>query len=130
MMESSHCHVRLRPDGIVHAQVTGKASGATIREVLLRATPLLPRGNRIFLFDLGVVSGFDALSVPGPARALLEALKDRDYVIVASVTNGLVRMMGASLCAAAQVKIEMFASTEEADARARELAAQRPSASA
>jgi len=86
--------------------------------------PLLAQGGGIFLFDLAMVSGFDAISLPGPARALLTTLKDHDYVIVAAVTNGLVRMMGVSLCAAAQVKLEMLPSIMQAEQRARELAAQ------
>lgn len=112
-----------RGAGLVFTRMHGHASGEMVVAMHADISKLLGTQSRgAWLVDTRTVSGFDAMTLPAPAAALLRDLKARDIAVIAIVTLSPVRMMGATLCLAAGVRHRFFESYEEGERYAQSLA--------
>lgn len=111
----------LRADGVIATQMIGRADGEMLRRMHDQIEPLFDRGCGIYLVDTTQVPGFDPISLPPPARALLADIQARDVMVIAVISHMGVRMMGVTLCAAARVRFEAVETVERAEARVREI---------
>lgn len=115
-----------RSSSVLFSKMFGHVTGTEIEQMHAEITKLLgAQREGAWLVDTRGVTGFDAVTLPAAATAMLRDFKARDIAVIAIVTASPVRMMGSTLCFAAGVRHRFFETFDEGERYAFSLGASR-----